>query len=213
MRKLKQYIFTTLILTFGLWACGDSKEGVKRGQVVLSQNGKEVKQVTATTQNGEKVTLYNDGTWQFDGRTSTDQPTEKPPVKKPPVKEPELSPEDKVKQAVVFQLTGKSYKGPFDSKIGSPENLHRYNIYEFKIKNPTSFSIKALKGEIKITDVFDEEMSTFEFSVVENILPNQGIDWAVKVEVQGIDNNGQILQSKKLKDLKAQVTVKKVLLN
>lgn len=187
-----------------LVACGGGS-GVKRGQVTLTQNGKTVKQMYAITQIGEKVTLFNDGTWQFEGKKGNDQePTTNTTNN--------LSPEDQVKAAVVFEFTDKSYKGPFDSELGSPESLHRYNIYEFKIKNPTSHKIKGLKGTLTITDAFDEKMSSFKFSVVEDILPNRSIDWKVKREIRGSDRGVEYkLQNKKAKDLKAKVKIKKVL--
>jgi major membrane immunogen (membrane-anchored lipoprotein) len=183
-----------------LVACGGG-EGVKRGQVTLTQNGKTVKQMYAITQTGEKVTLYNDGTWQFENKNYNNRELDT---------DGDLSREDQVKSAVVFELTDKAYKGPFDSEFDSPESLHSYNIYEFKIKNPTSHKIKGLKGIITITDAFDEKMSSFKFSVVEDILPNHAIEWKVKREIQGRDAEYK-LQSKEAKDLKAKVKIKKVL--
>ena len=201
MMKIVRYCLMLVSVQL-LVACG-GEEGVKRGQVTLTQNGKTVKQMYAITQTGEKVTLYNDGTWQFENKKNNDQDNNTGV---------DLSPEDQVKAAVVFELTDKSYKGPFDSELGSPESLNRYNIYEFKIKNPTSHKIKGLKGIITITDAFDEKMSSFKFSVVEDILPNRAIDWKVKREIRGHGRDAEYkLQSKEAKDLKAQVKIKKVL--
>lgn len=202
--KLSSILILVLLSCF-LFSCGDATQGnTQQGKFDLTLNGESVNEIVAVTPDGQRVKLFNDGTWQFFGEDVNSSPSES--------EEPQLTPEEEVQEGLTFELVDKSYQSPFDAGIGSAENLKEYNIYEFKITNPTQHSVKAVKGEIIITDIFDEELSTFTFNLVEDIPAEETIDWGVKVETDRFSKNRQV-QGKKLEDLKAQVRIKKVLLN
>lgn len=196
--------FASVFLLFLSSCSNESKSNVQQGKFDLTLNGESVNEIVAITPDGQRVKLFDDGTWQFfeaDGNTSLSEP-----------EKPRLSPEEEIQESLIFELVDKSYQSPFDAGIGSAENLKEYNIYEFKITNPTQHSVKAIKGEIIITDIFDDELSTFTFNLVEDIPAEETIDWGVKVETNRFSSSSEV-QGKKLEDLKAQVRIKKVLLN
>lgn len=194
-------MYLTLLLFALLGAC-QSKENPQQAQVNLTLHGQSVQAMVATTPDGRKVKLLKNGTWQFLSSDIAHTPA--------PNTKPSLSPDEEVRQKLELTLIDKSYQSPFDSQVGSPESLKQYNIYQFKLRNPTAHAIKALKGSITITDIFDEKLSSFSFNLVEDIQPNQTIDWSIKVEIDRFSANARI-QDKSLKDLKAKLKVKRVL--
>lgn len=199
MLKIVRYCFVFISVGLLGVSCG-GKGNVKRGQVVLSQNGKVVKQIFAITQNGEKVILFNDGTWQFADNTQPNDNTSN------------LPPEDVVAKGVVFELLEKSHKGIFEGGNESIEDItKKFNIYKFRIRNPTRHDIKALKPSITITNVFDEEYYTFQSEIVERIPAGGSIEWVVRTEAKPFDKAHQAVFNKRTKEVKAKVQIKKVL--
>jgi len=195
-------MYLILLLFVLLGACQSKEAPLQQAQVNLTLHGQSVQTIVATTPDGRKVKLLKNGTWQFLASDTVHTPA--------PNTKPSLSPEEEVIQKLELTLVDKSYQSPFDSQIGSSESLKQYNIYQFKLSNPTTYTIKALKGSITITDIFDEKLSSFGFNLVEDIQPNKTIDWGIKVEVNRFSANAQI-QDKSLKDLKAKLKVEKVL--
>ncbi|OJJ15837.1 hypothetical protein BKI52_36575 [marine bacterium AO1-C] len=179
-----------------LGACGGSE--LQRGQMSLTQGGKKVRKINGLTQEGDKVILYDDGTWRFED-ASRNKPVDgtKPITKKGVAKQ------------LVVRLVKKKYKGAFSGE-SVEEQLKQYHIFRFEIQNPTNYTITALKLEVDITDAFDEKYLSFEESLVANIPAGGTYEFEKKIEFSPFSEKHKSLKDKTLKDIKANVEVDRI---
>jgi len=181
---------------FLLSACGGS--GVQRSQLNLTQNGQKVRKINGLTQEGDKVILYDDGTWRFED-ASKNQPSDgsKPITKRGVAKQ------------LVVRLVRKKYKGPFSGET-IEDQLKQYHIFRFEIQNPTNYTITAIKLEVDITDAFDEKYLSFDESLVANIPAGGTYEFEKKIEFQPFSEKHKSLKDKSLQDIKAKVEVDRI---
>ena len=179
-----------------LTACGG--EGLQKGQLNLTQNGKKVRKIMGLTQEGDKVILYDDGTWRFEDEARNQPINGDQPITKRGV----------AKQLVV-RLVKKKYKGAFSGE-SMEDRLEQYHIFRLEIQNPTSYNISAVKLEVDITDAFGEKYLSFKESLVANIPADGTYEFEKKVEFSPFSEKHKALKDKTLKDIKAIVEVDRI---
>lgn len=77
-----------------------------------------------------------------------------------------------------------------------------YITYKFAIQNKSDKSIRALKGSITFTNLFDEEIKSLNFVYDQPISAGQKITWNATTDYNQFMNEDQTLKNKQLKDLK-----------
>ncbi|HAS45275.1 MAG TPA: hypothetical protein DCS93_32630 [Microscillaceae bacterium] len=195
MTKITRFS-SVLGLVLLLGACGDS--GVQRSQLNLTQNGQKVRKINGLTQDGDKVILYDDGTWRFED-----------PSKNKPLDGSKPITKRGVAKQLVVRLVKKRYKGAFSGE-SMEDKLKRYHIFRFEIQNPTPYVITALKLEVDITDAFDEKYLSFDESLTTNIPAGGTYEFEKKVEVDPFSEKHKSLKDKNLKDIKAKVEIDRI---
>lgn len=190
--KLSVAVGVTLLLN----ACGGG--GLKQGKVQLSQTQQNVQKMNAITQEGEKVVLYDDGTWKFaDGKRQNPAPTSG------------LRPEKEVAKRLKVSLVKKKYKGAFSGDT-MEEMLEKYHIFRFEIENPTRHTVTAVKLNIRINDDFDETYVSFDESVSATIPPGGFHEFESRVKFDPFSKKHKDLQKRTTKQVKAVIEVDKV---
>lgn len=77
-----------------------------------------------------------------------------------------------------------------------------YITYKFVIQNKSAKNIRAVKGRITFTNLFDEEIKTLDFVYDQPILAGKQVNWDATTDYNQYMDGDQILKSKNLKDLK-----------
>lgn len=77
-----------------------------------------------------------------------------------------------------------------------------YITYAFAIQNKSKKDIRAIKGEIMFTDLFDDEIKSIEFTYDQPIKAETTVNWDGTTEYNQFRDADVRLKSKDLKDLK-----------
>jgi hypothetical protein len=77
-----------------------------------------------------------------------------------------------------------------------------YITYAFAIRNKSKKDIRAIKGEIMFTDLFDDEIKSIEFTYDQPIKAGTTVNWNATTEYNQFMDDDVRLKSKDLKDLK-----------
>ena len=77
-----------------------------------------------------------------------------------------------------------------------------YITYKFVIKNKTDKKIRAIKGEVTFTNLFDEKIKSFNFEYDQPIPAGKQVIWAATTDYNQYMDDDQTLKNKDLKDLK-----------
>ncbi len=77
-----------------------------------------------------------------------------------------------------------------------------YITYKFIIQNKSEKNIRAVKGGITFTNIFDEEIKSFNFVYDQQILAGMEVTWNATTEYNQFIADDKILKNKDLKDLK-----------
>ncbi|MGM0636563.1 MAG: hypothetical protein ACQESK_10900 [Bacteroidota bacterium] len=77
-----------------------------------------------------------------------------------------------------------------------------YITYKFAIQNKSDKKIRALKGEIAFTNLFDEEISAMNFVYDQPIDAQTKVTWNAQTDYNQFISEDKTLKNKELKDLK-----------
>ncbi|MFD2890883.1 hypothetical protein ACFS5J_02525 [Flavobacterium chuncheonense] len=77
-----------------------------------------------------------------------------------------------------------------------------YITYKFVIKNKSNKNVRALKGNITFTNLFDDEISSLNFVYDESIEAGTTATWNAQTDYNQFKDEDQLLKNKELKDLK-----------
>ena len=77
-----------------------------------------------------------------------------------------------------------------------------YITYKFVIQNKSDKSIRAVKGEITFTNLFDEEIKSLNFVYDQPIPAGQEVTWNATTDYNQFMDDDKTLKNKNLKDLK-----------
>lgn len=81
-------------------------------------------------------------------------------------------------------------------------NYDDYITYAFAIQNKSEKGIRAIKGEIVFTDLFDDEISKLGFTYDQPIGSNSTVKWNATSEYNQFKESDRSLKNKELKDIK-----------
>lgn len=81
-------------------------------------------------------------------------------------------------------------------------NSNEYITYKFNIKNNSNKNIRAIKGMISFTNLFDEPITSLDVIYDISINANTNIDWKASSVYNDTLNEDILLETKKLDDLK-----------
>ena len=84
----------------------------------------------------------------------------------------------------------------------SEVNYQEYINYKFAIQNKSDQDIRAVKGEIMFTDLFDDEIKTLRFTYDEPIDAGATANWNASTDYNQFMNEDVKLRNKDLEDLK-----------
>jgi len=84
----------------------------------------------------------------------------------------------------------------------SEVNYQDYITYKFVIQNKSDQDIRAVKGEIMFTDLFDDEIKKFTFTYDESIDAGATANWNAQTDYNQFINDDVELRNKDLEDLK-----------
>ena len=84
----------------------------------------------------------------------------------------------------------------------SEVNYQDYITYKFAIQNKSDQDIRAVKGEIMFTDLFDDEIKTLSFTYDETIDAGATANWNATTDYNQFMNDDVKLRNKDLEDLK-----------
>ena len=77
-----------------------------------------------------------------------------------------------------------------------------YITYKFVIQNKSDKNIRAIKGAITFTNLFDDEIKTLTFVYDQPIPAGQEVNWNATTDYNQFMDDDQALKNKELKDLK-----------
>lgn len=77
-----------------------------------------------------------------------------------------------------------------------------YITYGFAIQNKSNQDIRAIKGDILFTDLFDEKISTISFTYDQPIKAGTTVNWNASTDYNQFMDDDVRLKNKELKDLK-----------
>jgi len=77
-----------------------------------------------------------------------------------------------------------------------------YITYKFVIHNKSTSNIRAIKGKITFTDLFDEEVKSLNFVYDQPIEAGQQVNWDANTDYNQFMDKDKALRNKDLKDLK-----------
>lgn len=77
-----------------------------------------------------------------------------------------------------------------------------YLTYGFAIENKTDKEIRAIKGVLRFTDLFDDEISTIRFTYDERIAAGATNTWNAQTDYNQFKDEDVTLRNKDLEDLK-----------
>lgn len=81
-------------------------------------------------------------------------------------------------------------------------NYQDYITYGFAIQNKSEQDIRAVKGEIMFTDLFDDEIKTLSFTYDQPIKAGATANWNATTDYNQFMDDDVRLKNKELKDLK-----------
>ena len=81
-------------------------------------------------------------------------------------------------------------------------NYEDYITYKFVIKNKSDKKIRAVKGGITFTNLFDDEISSLNFVYDQPIEAGKEITWNAQTDYNQFKDEDKTLRNKDLKDLK-----------
>ena len=84
----------------------------------------------------------------------------------------------------------------------SEYNYEEYITYKFIIKNKSDKNIRAVKGGITFTNLFDDEISSLNFVYDQPIEAGKEITWNAQTDYNQFKDDDKTLRNKDLKDLK-----------
>lgn len=84
----------------------------------------------------------------------------------------------------------------------SEYNYEEYITYKFVIKNKSDKNIRAVKGGITFTNLFDDEISSLNFVYDQPIEAGKEITWNAQTDYNQFKDDDKTLRNKDLKDLK-----------
>ena len=77
-----------------------------------------------------------------------------------------------------------------------------YITYKFVIKNKSEKIIRAIKGEITFTNLFDDEISSLKFVYDQPINTGEEVNWNAQTDYNQFKDEDKSLKNKDLQDLK-----------
>ena len=77
-----------------------------------------------------------------------------------------------------------------------------YITYKFVIQNKSDKNIRAIKGGITFTNLFDEEIKSLNFVYDQPILAGKEVNWNAQTDYNQFMDDDKTLRNKDLKDLK-----------
>lgn len=77
-----------------------------------------------------------------------------------------------------------------------------YITYKFVIKNQSNKEIRAIKGSVTFSNLFDDEIKTLNFVYDQPIEPDNEVTWSASTNFNQFMDDDVALKSKDLKDLK-----------
>jgi hypothetical protein len=81
-------------------------------------------------------------------------------------------------------------------------NYEDYITYKFVIKNKSDKNIRAVKGGITFTNLFDEKISSLNFVYDQPIEAGTEITWDAQTDYNQFKDEDKTLRNKDLKDIK-----------
>ncbi|MBN4047347.1 hypothetical protein JYU05_02280 [bacterium AH-315-P13] len=88
------------------------------------------------------------------------------------------------------------------SKGYSEVDYQDYITYKFVIQNKSNKNIRAIKGGITFTNIFDEEITSLNFVYDKSIEAGEEVTWNATTEYNQFKSEDKTLKNKDLKDLK-----------
>lgn len=99
----------------------------------------------------------------------------------------------KLTEAVMVSCIEKGY---------NEADYQKHITYKFVVQNKSDKNIRAVKGDITFTDLFDEEIQSLSFVYDHPIEAGKQADWEASTEYNQFIDEDKALKSKGLKDLK-----------
>lgn len=81
-------------------------------------------------------------------------------------------------------------------------NYQEYITYKFVIKNKTNKNIRAVKGSVSFTDLFDEEIKELNFVYDDIIQAGKTVNWNASTDYNMFMDDDKTLVNKDLENLK-----------
>lgn len=81
-------------------------------------------------------------------------------------------------------------------------NYEDYITYKFVIKNKSDKKIRAVKGGITFTNLFDDEISSLNFVYDQPIEAGKEVTWNAQTDYNQFEDDDKTLRNKDLKDLR-----------
>ena len=81
-------------------------------------------------------------------------------------------------------------------------NYQEYITYGFAIENKSDKPIRAIKGTLRFTDLFDDEISSIRFTYDDPVGVGEVAKWNAQTDYNQFDSDDSKLKNKDLEDLK-----------
>lgn len=81
-------------------------------------------------------------------------------------------------------------------------NYQEYITYGFAIENKSDKPIRAIKGTLRFTDLFDDEISSIRFTYDDPVGAGEIAKWNAQTDYNQFDSDDSKLKNKDLEDLK-----------
>ena len=81
-------------------------------------------------------------------------------------------------------------------------NYQEYLTYGFAIENKSDKAIRAIKGMLRFTDLFDDEISSIRFTYDDPVGVGEIAKWNAQTDYNKFDSDDSKLKNKDLEDLK-----------